>query len=75
MEGKGSEGVWDGHVHTAIFKIGNQQGPNIQHKELRSIYAATCMEGEFGREWIHVQVWLSPFALHPKLSQHCLLTG
>ena len=25
----------------------------------------------FGREWIHVYVWLSPFAFHPRLSQHC----
>ena len=23
--------------------------------------------GEFGQEWIHVYVWLSPFAVHPKL--------
>ena len=22
-------GVWDGHVHTAIFKIDNQQGPTV----------------------------------------------
>ena len=31
--------------------------------------------GEFGREWIHVYMWLSPFAFHLKLSQHCLLIG
>ena len=24
-----------------------------------------------GAEWTHVYVWLSPFALHLKLSQHC----
>ena len=29
------------------------------------------MGGEFGGEWIHGYVWLSPFALHLKLSQHC----
>ena len=22
-------GLWDGHVHTAIFKMDNQQGPNV----------------------------------------------
>ena len=22
-------------------------------------------------EWIHVHIWLSPFAVHLKLSQHC----
>ena len=21
--------VWDGHVHTAIFKVDNQQGPTV----------------------------------------------
>ena len=31
------------------------------------------MEGEFGGEWISVYGWLSPFALHLKLSQHCSL--
>ena len=30
-------GVWDWHVHTAIFKIDNQQGPAVQHRELCSI--------------------------------------
>ena len=27
--------------------------------------------GEFGEEWIHVYVWLSPFAVHLRLSQCC----
>ena len=33
------------------------------------------MGGEFGGEWIHVliYVWLSPLAVHIKLSQHCYL--
>ena len=34
-------------------------------------YVAAWMGGKFGREWIHVHVWLSPFAVHLKLSQHC----
>ena len=34
-------------------------------------YVAAWMGGEFGGEWIHVYVWLSPFAMHLKLSQHC----
>ena len=33
------------------------------------------MGGEFGGEWIYVCGWLSPFAVHLKLSQHCLLIG
>ena len=24
-----SKGVWDGHVHTAVFKMDNQQGPTV----------------------------------------------
>ena len=34
-------------------------------------YMVAWMGGEFGEEWIHVYVWLSPFAVHLKLSQHC----
>jgi len=30
---------------------------------------AAWMGGEFGREWIHVHVWLGCFAIHLKLSQ------
>ena len=25
--GRDSQGVWDGQVHTAVFKMRNQQGP------------------------------------------------
>ena len=34
-------------------------------------YVAAWMGGEFGREWIHVYVWLSPSTVHLKLSQYC----
>ena len=34
-------------------------------------YVAVWMGGEFGGEWIQVYVWLSPFAVHVKLSQCC----
>ena len=34
-------------------------------------YVAACVAGEFGGEWVHVYVWLSPSAIHLKLSQHC----
>ena len=34
-------------------------------------YVAAWTGGGFGGEWIPVQVWLSPFAVHLKLSQHC----
>ena len=35
-------------------------------------YVAAPMGGQFVGECIHVYVWLSPFAVHLKLSQHCL---
>ena len=31
---------------------------------------AAWMGGEFGGEWLHVYVWLSPFAIYLKLSQY-----
>ena len=34
-------------------------------------HVAAWMGGEFGGEWIHVHVWLSPFAVHQKPSHHC----
>ena len=36
-QGRDSQGVWDVHVHTAIFKMDNQQEPMVQHRELYSI--------------------------------------
>ena len=33
-------------------------------------YVAAWMGRESGGEWIHVYVWLDPFAVHLKLSQH-----
>ena len=27
--GRDNQGVWDGHVHTAAFKMDNQQGPPV----------------------------------------------
>ena len=35
--GRDSQGVWDGHGHTAVFDMENQQGPAGQHRELCSI--------------------------------------
>ena len=37
MGGRDSKGVWDGHVHTAIFKMDNQQGPTVEHMKLCSM--------------------------------------
>ena len=32
--GRDSQGVWDGHGHTGVFNMENQQGPAGQHREL-----------------------------------------
>ena len=34
-------------------------------------YVAAWMGGESGGEWIYAYAWLSHFAVHLKLSQHC----
>ena len=36
-------------------------------------YVAATMGRAFGGEGVCIYVWLSPFAVHQKLSQHCLL--
>ena len=36
-------------------------------------HVAACMGVELGGEWIHLYVQMSPFAVHLKPSQHCLL--
>ena len=38
-------------------------------------YVAAWMGWGLGGGWIHVFVWLSPFPVHLKLSQHCLWIG
>ena len=48
----------------------NQQGPTVQHRELCSVLYGSPGGRELGGEWIHVYVWLSPFAVYLKLS-HC----
>ena len=43
QRGRNSLGVWDGHVHTAVFKTDNQQGPPAEHRELFSILCKNLM--------------------------------
>ena len=35
--------VWDGHGHTAVFNMDNQQEPAVQHRELCSILCNNLM--------------------------------
>ena len=71
---EGTLRVWDGHVHTAVFRIGSRQGPTLQHRELCSrLCDGLDGRGVWGR-MDRVHVWPSPFAVHLKLSQHCQST-
>ena len=45
--GRDSQGVWDGHGHTAGFNMENQQGPAVQHREVCSILCNNLTEGKF----------------------------
>ena len=36
--GRDRLGVWDWHEHTIIFKIDDQLGPTVQHKEFCSVF-------------------------------------
>ena len=67
-------------IREASRKIAVQYLKGITHKVLQystlnstQCYMAAWMGGVFGWEWIHVSVWLSPFAIHLKLSQYCYL--
>ena len=41
--GRDSQGVWDGHGHTAVFNVENQQGPAAQPRELCSVLCDNLM--------------------------------
>ena len=47
------------NVHTAIFKMDNQQGQYSPGISIQC-YVTAWMGGELGEEWILVYVWLSP---------------
>ena len=50
--GKDRQGVWDGHVHTAIFKTDSQQGSTVLHRDLclGISLPAAWVGGAFGGE-------------------------
>ena len=48
MQGRDSQGVWDGHVHSAVFKMHNYQGPSYSTWNSVQCYAAARMGGISG---------------------------
>jgi len=45
MGGRDSWGIWEEHVHTAMFEMDNQQGTILEHMELCSCSVAAREEG------------------------------
>ena len=60
-------------MHTLLYlkQVTNKDLPYSTWNSVQC-YEAAWMGGEFRGEWIHAYVWLSPFAVYLKLSQHCL---
>ena len=48
MEGRESQEVWDGHVHTAIFKVYHQQRPTVGQGTLLDVMWQPGWEGSSG---------------------------
>jgi hypothetical protein len=63
--------IWDGHEYIAAFKMNNQQGPTVQHRELCSVLRGSLDGRGVWERMIRAYVWLSPFTVHLKLPQHC----
>ena len=57
ITGRDSQGVWDGHVHTFVFKVDNQQGLYSIGNSAQC-YVADWMGGEFGGEWVYVYIFI-----------------
>ena len=50
LGGRDSCRVWDGHVHPAMSKMDNQQGPPVHHRELCSMLCGSLDgRGVWGR--------------------------
>ena len=71
-ERNGQLGALELTYRHAIFKMDNLTNKVLLYSTGNSAqcYVAIWMGGKFGGEWIHVHVWLSPFAVHSKWSQH-----
>ena len=71
MGARDGQRLWDRHVHIVVFKMNNQQGPTVYTGNSSQCCVTAWMGGEFAGECMYVYVWLSPFAVSLKLSQHC----
>ena len=61
-------GVWDSHVHTAIFKTDNQKGSTILHRELCSTFYNN-INGK--KLWKRVDTCITESPFCTGETQHC----
>ena len=71
MRGRESQGVWNGHVHTAIFGMDNQQGPTVQHRGICSMLCGNQDgRGVWGR--MHTYIYMAKsLPCSPGTITHC----
>ena len=57
-------------MHTLLYlkQIANK---DLLYSTGSSAHVAAWKIEEFGGEWMHVNIWLSPVTVHLKLLQHC----
>ena len=60
-------------VHTAIFKMDNQQNLLYRTRNSAECYGSAWKGGEFGGEWIHVYECLSSFTVPLKLYHNTVI--
>ena len=53
----GNFGVWDWHIHTAIFKT-DSQGSTVQHRELCSVFCNNLNKKRIWK-WIETDIWIT----------------
>ena len=74
MRRRDSYGVWDGYVHTDLFKVDNQQGSTVEHIELCSVLCGSLVGRGVWGEWIHV-LCMPESLCYPPETITTLLTG
>ena len=57
--------------HLILLEWLLSKNKDLLYGTLLSVNVAAWVGGEFEGEWIHVYIWLNPFVVHLKLSQHC----
>ena len=44
VRGRDKSGAWDEYMHTTAYKLDDQQGPSVQHRELSPILSDNLYE-------------------------------